>query len=118
MSCRRVFSGSFIADGVPEYTDFPSGCQKGGSYKRARNKSNCKKMNKKHPVVMKKKKPGKKNHSKKTLGNKQSMKKKTKRNVSKTKKVELIIDSICKSMKSKCTPKYKKILRKLVVKNM
>tara|TARA_B110000027_G_C16028546_1_gene259692 strand:+ start:345 stop:704 length:360 start_codon:yes stop_codon:yes gene_type:complete len=119
MSCRRVFSGSFIADGVPEYTDFPSGCQKGGSYKRARNKSNCKKMNKKHPVVMKKKKPGKKKPTKKPKQTKkQSMKKKTKRNVSKTKKVELIIESICKSMKSKCTPKYKKILRKLVVKNM
>ena len=36
MNCRRVLSGSFIADGVPGYTDIPAGCQKGGSYKRAR----------------------------------------------------------------------------------
>ena len=98
MNCRRVLSGSFIADGVPGYTDIPAGCQKGGSYKRARNKSNRRK---------KKKKPTKKKPS--------VPKNKTK---TKKKKVDLIIETICKSMKSKCTPKYKKILRKLVVKNM
>ena len=47
MNCRRVFSGDFIADGVPGYTDFPPSCQKGGSYKRARNKSNRRNKNKK-----------------------------------------------------------------------
>ena len=97
MNCRRVLSGSFIADGVPGYTDIPAGCQKGGSYKRARNKSNRRNKNKKQT------------------------KKKTrvpKTKTMKTKKVDLIIETICKSMKSKCTPKYKKILRKLVVKNM
>ena len=104
MSCRRVLSGSFIADGVPGYTDFPPGCQKGGSYKRARNKSNRRK---------KKKKP------KQTMKQKQTKKKTSvPKNKTKTKKVDLIIETICKSMKSKCTPKYKKILRKLVVKNM
>ena len=56
MNCRRVLSGSFIADGVPGYTDIPAGCQKGGSYKRARNKSNRRN---------KKKKPTKKQTKKK-----------------------------------------------------
>ena len=104
MSCRRVLSGSFIADGVPGYTDIPAGCQKGGSYKRARNKSNRRKKKKK-PKQIKKQKQTKKKTS-------------VPKNKTKTKKVDLIIETICKSMKSKCTPKYKKILRKLVVKNM
>ena len=104
MNCARVLSGKFIADGVPGYTDFPPGCQKGGSYKRTRNKSTRRN---------KKKKPTKK--PKQTKKKTSVPKNKTK---TKKKKVDLIIETICKSMKSKCTPKYKKILRKLVVKNM
>ena len=101
MNCRRVFSGEFIADGVPEYIDFPTGCQKGGGYK--------KKPSKKNSSIKKRKKK-----QKRTLKRVPSKRKK----VMKTKKVDLIIETICKNMKSKCTPKYKKILRKLVVKNM
>jgi len=92
MNCERVLSGEFIADGVPGYMDFPHGCQKGGG----------------------KKSPKKK----KTMKKKQTNKPKKKKRVTKIKKVDLIIETICKSMKSKCTPKYKQILRKLVVKNM
>ena len=58
MNCARVLSGKFIADGVPGYTDFPPGCQKGGSYKRTRNKStrrNKKKKPTKKPKQTKKK---------------------------------------------------------------
>ena len=34
------------------------------------------------------------------------------------KKVDKIIETLCKSIKRKCTPKYKKLLKKIVVKNM
>lgn len=34
------------------------------------------------------------------------------------KKVEIIINKLCKSLKRKCTPKYKRLLKKIVVNNM
>jgi len=34
------------------------------------------------------------------------------------KKVEIIINKLCKSLKRKCTPKYKQLLKKIVVNNM
>ena len=101
MNCRRVFSGDFIADGIPEYIDFPSGCQKGGGYKKKPYKKNSsiKKSKRKQNRTLKRAPPKRKK-------------------AMKTKKIDLIIENICKNMKSKCTPKYRKLLRKLVVKNM
>ena len=34
------------------------------------------------------------------------------------KKVEQIINTLCKSIKRKCTPKYRKLLKEIVIKNM
>lgn len=34
------------------------------------------------------------------------------------KKIDLVIDQLCKNMKRKCTPKYKKLLKQIVVKNL
>jgi hypothetical protein len=34
------------------------------------------------------------------------------------KKVDLIINKLCASLKKKCTPKYKRILKKIVVNNL
>jgi len=34
------------------------------------------------------------------------------------KKVGIIIEKLCKSMKRRCTPKYKKLLKEIVIKNM
>jgi hypothetical protein len=50
-------------------------------------------------------------------GNKRRKTRSKKRRVD-NKKVELIINQLCKSMKKKCTPKFKTILKKIVIKNM
>ena len=92
MNCRRVFSGDFIADGIPEYIDFPPGCQKGGGYKK---KPSKKKRKKKHNRTLKRGP--------------------TKTETMKTKKIDLLIENICKNMKSKCTPKYRKILINVII---
>ena len=34
------------------------------------------------------------------------------------KQVDKIINTLCKSIKRKCTPKYKKLLKQIVIKNM
>jgi hypothetical protein len=34
------------------------------------------------------------------------------------KKIDLVIDQLCKNMKRKCTPKYKQLLKQIVVKNL
>ena len=127
MNCERVLSGEFIADGVPGYIDFPVGCQKGGHHKLIHKKN---KSVKKNNANMKHNKSVKKNNANMKMKMKMKMKdksvKKNNANMkmkikdkSVTKKnVDVIIENICKSMKRKCTPKYKKILRKLVVKNM
>ena len=50
---------------------------------------------------------------------KRSSVKRTKRNRKiDEKKVEIIINKLCKSLKRKCTPKYKQLLKKIVVNNM
>jgi hypothetical protein len=51
----------------------------------------------------------------KKRGRKQSIKRVTKLD---NKKVEQIINTLCKSIKRKCTPKYRKLLKEIVIKNM
>ena len=53
--------------------------------------------------------------SKKRVNKKQSRKRAPKLD---NKQVDKIINTLCKSIKRKCTPKYKKLLKQIVMKNM
>ena len=82
-----------IAPGIPIYSLYEgANCNQIGGYKKKR---------------MRSKKGGK--HVK----GKKSQKKKVDE-----KKVDEIINRLCKSIKRKCTPKYKKLLKKIVIRNI
>lgn len=52
---------------------------------------------------------------------KKRVRKQTSRKIGKkidNKKIDKIIETLCKSIKRKCTPKYKKLLKKIVIKNL
>ena len=99
---NMVYTGRSIVPGVFERVNRPVDCQSGGK----RNKS-LKKTKKPPRNSMKRKTPSKK---KKKIQLKLTKKQKENH-------VELIIDKLCKSMK-KCTPKYRELLKKIVIKNM
>lgn len=87
--------------------------QYGGSKKKKVNSNNNNNNNKNK--LTKKLKNEIKNGIKKKV--KSEVKKGIKKKLSK-KKVEFIIDRLCKNMKKKCTPKYRKLLKEIVIKNM
>lgn len=62
---------------------------------------------------------GAKNKSKKSRSKRPKAKSQKKKKAKiDDKKLDLIINNLCKSIKRKCTPKYKKLLKKIVIKNM
>ena len=94
--CGNLTITGELAPGIPIYGLFEgANCNQNGGYKKKQSRS---------------KKAGK---AKKVVKGKKSQKKKVDE-----KKVDQIIDRLCKSIKRKCTPKYKKLLKKIVIKNM
>lgn len=85
-----AYTGRTISPGQFERGNVSTDCQSGGKAKKAK-KASLKKVNKRH--------------------NKGRLSKK------KEQKVNKIINELCRSMK-KCTPKYKKVLKQLVLQNM
>ena len=107
MSCGYIQDfNDTVAPGMPSFKKWPPSCQHGGMRKKTkriskkrRTKPNLAKNNNKN-----------KNNSK---NNSLNMSK-----LSKKQRIDLVIDKVCKQMKKRCTPKFKKILRKLVIKNL
>lgn len=93
-NCGNYTITGEISPGIPIYGSFESrSCnQRGGSKVRKQLRSN-----------------------KKGKSRNQSKKRKSKID---DKKIDIIINSLCKSIKRKCTPKYKKLLKTIVVNNM
>jgi hypothetical protein len=83
-----AYTGRSISPGQFERGNVSTDCQSGGKRKK---KGSLKKLNKR--------------------SNKGKVSKK------RSQKVDEIINELCKSLK-KCTPKYKKVLKKIVLKNM
>ena len=115
-----------IAPGIPKYGLFQGAdCQAGGVRSKSQLKSKKAKTMKIRLRLKHKSKSKSSNNSKKIQKIQKTQKtqktqvksKKVKRVVD-DKKVEAIIEKLCESIKRKCTPKYKKILKELVVKHM
>ena len=97
---NMVYTGKSIVPGVFERINRPVDCQSGGKRKKSLKKT---------------RKIPKNSIKRKQTKNKKRRSKLTKKQ--KEQHVELIIDKLCKSMK-KCTPKYRELLKKIVIKNM
>lgn len=97
---NMVYTGHSIIPGVFERVNRPVDCQSGGKRKKS---------------LKKNKRATKNSLRKKTSKNNKRQTKITKKQ--KELRVELIIEKLCKSIK-KCTPKYREILKKIVIKNM
>lgn len=82
------YTGRSIAPGIFERSNMSTDCHSGGGKKKS-----------------KKARPAQRKSTTKRLSRK------------KVKQVEEIINKLCKSMK-KCTPKYKRVLKKIVIENM
>ena len=90
MSCRYAFAGRDPITGMAHMASVGKNCQKGGRIKKRKSK--------------------KKN-------NKSNIKKTRNSRISK-KKLDREINVLCSKMNKKCTPKYKSLLKKIVLKNL
>lgn len=103
MSCGYIqdFSDT-VAPGMPSFKKWPPSCQNGGMRKKT------KRISKKRKTTS--------NSAKNKNNNKNNSLNISK--LSKKQRVDLVIDKVCKQMKKRCTPKFKKLLRKIVIKNL
>lgn len=93
-SCSLTFAGR---DPITGQADIR--CLSGGGKKRRSIKRN----------IMKRKTTKRKTTRRKSNSRKQKMSKK---------KLDRVIDALCSRMKRRCTPRYKKLLKKIVMKNI
>ena len=94
MSCGIGFAGRDPITGESIMAPVGKNCQRGGKAKR---KKRSRKM--------------KQNNSK---NNSKNSKRSGKKKISK-KRLDMVIDKLCSKMKRRCTPKYKSLLKKIVM---
>lgn len=101
MSCGIGFAGRDPITGESILAPVGKGCQRGGKIRR---KKRSQKTN-----TYKNNKPRKSSkNNKKRLGKKKISKK----------KLDMVIDKLCSKMKRRCTPKYKSLLKKIVMQHL
>ena len=101
MSCGIGFAGRDPITGESILAPVGKGCQRGGKVRR---KKRSRKMNSNKNNTYRK---STKSHKKKS----------GKKKISK-KKLDMVIDKLCSKMKRRCTPKYKSLLKKIVMKHL
>ena len=102
MSCGIGFAGRDPITGESIMAPVGKGCQRGGKIQK---KKRSRKLNNKN------------NSNKPRKSSKYNKKRSGKKKISK-KKLDMVIDKLCSKMKRRCTPKYKSLLKKIVMKHL
>ena len=100
MSCRIGFAGRDPITGVAVMAPIGKNCQRGGKVKKRKTRSKKRKASDK--LNKNKNRNSKRNSSKKIS----------------QKRLNLVIDKLCSKMKRRCTPKYKSLLKKIVMNHL
>jgi len=99
MSCGIGFAGRDTITGMSFMAPVGKNCQRGGKAKRKKRSRKMKTNNSKNN----------KNSNKNNRSGKKKISKK---------RLDTIIDKLCSKMKRRCTPKYKSLLKNIVMKHL